>query len=59
MYHNDHRCKDCNKVFDLLSRTWAEQENSKCPNCKSTNTKRIISKTPIINSRGIIDYTKE
>ena len=39
----EYRCQDCNTQFEVLHKSTVNQEEVSCPECKSTNNKKLIS----------------
>ena len=39
----EYKCEDCNNMFEILHKSTNTQDEVFCPDCKSTNYKKLIS----------------
>jgi len=39
----EYRCQDCNTKFEVLHKSSVNQEEVSCPECKSSNNKKLLS----------------
>lgn len=39
----EYRCKECNTKFDVLHKSYNNQEEVVCPKCKSKDNKKLLS----------------
>jgi putative FmdB family regulatory protein len=39
----EYKCSDCNEKFEVLHKSTLEQTNVSCPNCNSSNHKKLFS----------------
>ncbi len=39
----EYKCENCNQVFSLLQRMGANEKDTKCPHCGSSNVKKLMS----------------
>ena len=51
---SEYRCRDCNKVTELLIRSDKDQENLLCRYCGSKELSKILSKSNIVASPNMI-----
>ncbi|MCF8011467.1 MAG: zinc ribbon domain-containing protein [Clostridiales bacterium] len=52
------RCQDCGKLFEKLHINPKEEIKLECPDCKSQNLQRVISKTNYTTGSGQNDTKK-
>jgi putative FmdB family regulatory protein len=46
----EYKCKNCNSVFEMLHKSSGKQDEVFCPNCKSSNSEKLISVFSALNS---------
>ena len=51
----EYRCKDCNNTFEMLVKNNDENEII-CPECKSSNSKKLFSAFSTTNSTSVQSY---
>ena len=52
----EYRCGDCHKRVSVFFRSFSavDQEQARCPNCNSTNLRRLMSRVRVIRQGGLM-----